>query len=90
MVVWLALLIGMLSGTVFNIITTGGYVFREFSLIRFPRFVICYLLVYGINFMLLELISTWLNSKIYPKPSLHFRWHYYVYFLMVRFVFYSK
>jgi putative flippase GtrA len=88
--VWLALLVGMLSGTVFNFITTGGYVFRELSLVRFPRFVICYLLVYGINFLLIELISIWLNSKILSQAIITFPLALLSYFLMVRFVFSSK
>jgi putative flippase GtrA len=90
MAVWLALLVGMLSGTVFNFITTGGYVFRELSLIRFPRFVICYLLVYGINLMLIELISIWLNSKILSQAIITFPLALLSYFLMVRFVFSAK
>jgi putative flippase GtrA len=90
MAVWLALLVGMLSGTVFNFITTGGYVFRELSLVRFPRFVICYFLVYGINFMLIELISIWLNSKILSQAIITFPLALLSYFLMVRFVFSSK
>ena len=43
-VVWLALLAGMLSGTVFNFFTTGGYVFRELSPRLLPRFIFSYLL----------------------------------------------
>lgn len=88
--VWLALLAGMLSGTVFNFFTTGGYVFRELLLARFPRFVTCYLLVYGINFMLIELISIWLSSKILSQAILTFPLALLSYFLMGRFVFTSK
>lgn len=90
MAVWLALLAGMLSGTVFNFFTTGGYVFRELSLARFPRFVICYLLVYGINLMLIELISTWLSSKILSQAIITFPLALLSYFLMARFVFYRS
>lgn len=90
MAVWLALLVGMLLGTVFNFFTTGGYVFRELSPARFPRFVICYLLVYGINFMLIELVATWLSSKILTQAILVFPMALLSYFLMARFVFSSK
>jgi len=90
MALWLALLVGMLSGTVFNFFTTGGYVFRELSLIRFPRFVACYLLVYGINFMLMELISKWISSKILSQAILTLPLALLSYFLMARFVFYQK
>lgn len=90
LVVWLALLAGMLSGTVFNFFTTGGYVFRQLSLTLFPRFVTCYLLIYGINLMLIEFISLWFNSKILSQAIITFPLALLSYFLMARFVFYSK
>ena len=90
MEVWLALLAGMLSGTLFNFLTTGGYVFRELSIARFPRFVICYLLIYVINFMSLDLLSLWLNNKIVSQAIVTFPLALLSYFLMARFVFSSK
>jgi len=90
MPVWLALLAGMLSGTVFNFFTTGGYVFRELSLAHLPRFVICYLLIYGINFMLIELISIWLSNKILSQAIITPPLALLSYFLMARFVFFTK
>lgn len=90
MAVWLALLTGMLSGTAFNFFTTGGYVFRKLSLSRFPRFVVCYLFVYGINLLLMELITIWLNSKILSQAILIFPLALLSYFFMSRFVFCSK
>jgi putative flippase GtrA len=90
MAVWLALLVGMLSGTVFNFITTGGYVFRDISPPRFPRFVICYFFIYGINLLLIELVSTWLNSKILSQAIITFPLALLSYFMMARFVFSSK
>ena len=88
--VWLALLVGMISGTVFNFFTTGGYVFRELSLNRFPRFVICYLLIYGVNLMLIESFSSWLSSKILSQAIITFPLALLSYFLMARFVFSPK
>lgn len=90
MQVWFALLAGTFLGTVFNFITTGGYAFRELSLPRFPRFAICYLLIYGINFILIELISDWLNDKILSQAILVFPMALLSYVLMVRFVFFTK
>jgi putative flippase GtrA len=90
MAVWLALLVGMLSGTVFNFITTGGYVFRDISPPRFPRFVICYFFIYGINLLLIELVSTWLNSKILSQAIITFPLALLSYFMMARFVLSSK
>lgn len=90
MAVWLALLIGMLLGIVFNFFTTGGYVFRELSPARFPRFVLCYLLVYFINLELIELTLTLLNNKILSQAILVLPMAILSYFLMARFVFSSK
>lgn len=88
--VWLALLVGMLSGMVFNFLTTGGYVFRELSLARFPRFVICYLFVYGINIVLMEIVSNWVGGKILSQAIITFPLALLAYFFMARFVFFSR
>ena len=88
--VWAALLVGTVSGTIFNFFTTGGYVFRELSLARFPRFVICYLLVYGINLAMIELLFMWMNNKILPQAILILPMALLSYLLMGRFVFSSK
>lgn len=88
--VWFALLAGTISGTVFNFFTTGGYVFRELSLRRFPRFLLCYILVYGINLVLIKLLSLWLNNKIVSQAILTFPMALLSYVLMARFVFYSN
>ncbi len=90
MEVWLALLVGMLLGTVFNFFTTGGYVFRELLAARFPRFVLCYLLIYFINLELIELIIPLLGNKILAQAILVFPMAILSYFLMARFVFSSK
>jgi len=88
--VWIALLSGMIAGTVFNFFTTGGYVFRQLALHRFPRFVICYLLIYGVNLMLIEFISPWLSSKILAQAIITPPLAVLSYFLMSRFVFSGK
>lgn len=90
MAVWLALFAGMLLGTVFNFFTTGGYVFRELSPARFPRFILCYLLVYLINLELIELVLTLLNNKIVSQAILVFPMALLSYLLMGRFVFAQK
>jgi len=83
-------LVGTISGTVFNFITTGGYVFRELSLTRFPRFVVCYVLVYGMNLVLLEALSVWLSNKIIAQAILILPMALLSYVLMARFVFVSR
>ena len=85
--VWFALLASMVAGTGFNFFTTGGYVFRELSFTRFPRFIICYLFVYGINLVLIELLSMWLSDKVLSQFILIFPMAVLSYFIMVRFVF---
>lgn len=90
MAVGLALLAGMLSGTLFNFLTTGRYVFRELSIARFPRFVICYLLIYAINFISIELISLWLSNKIVSQAVIAFPIALLSYFLMARLVFFLE
>lgn len=90
MAVWLALLVSMPLGTMFNFFTTGGYVFQELSLARFPRFILCYLLVYFINLELIESILILLNNKILAQAILILPMATLSYFLMARFVFSSK
>lgn len=88
--IWLALFAGTLLGTVFNFFTTGGYVFRDISLHRFPRFVVCYLLLYGVNLVLLEWLSLMLGDKILSQAILILPMALLSFFLMARFVFSAK
>lgn len=88
--VWLALLVGIFCGAVFNFFTTGGYVFREFSFTRFPRFVIFYLFIYGINLKLFELISIWLSNKILSQAIITLPLALFSYVLVAKFVFPKK
>jgi putative flippase GtrA len=53
-VVWIAVFLGMLAGTAFNFLTTGGYVFRDMSLHRLPLFLFFYFAVFAINLVLIE------------------------------------
>lgn len=88
--VWLSLLAGTLAGTVFNFFTTGGYVFRELSLTSFYRFIICYLLVYVINLVLIDLLSKWVGNKIVCQLILTLPMAIFSYLLMARYVFFKK
>ncbi len=84
---WLALLVATVLGIAFNFITTGGYVFREISLVRLPRFVICYLVVYTINLGLIELLLMWLTNRILSQFVLMCPMTVLSYLLMTRFVY---
>lgn len=85
--VWMALMAGMLLGTVFNFFTTGGYAFRQLSAKRYPRFVACYLLVYGVNLLLIEGLSLWISDKLKIQAVLLLPLALLSYFLMSRLVF---
>lgn len=85
--VWVALMVSTITGTLFNFFTTGRYVFREPSLLRFPRFGICYLFIYGLNLTSLEVLSLWLADKIFSQLILLFPIAVLSYFLMSKFVF---
>ena len=85
--VWMALLIGMLLGTVFNFFTTGGYAFRQLSPQRYPRFVACYLLMYSVNLLLIEALSAWISDKLQIQAVLLIPLALLSYFLLARLVF---
>ncbi|RYG10152.1 MAG: hypothetical protein EON92_13245 [Burkholderiales bacterium] len=85
--VWLALLAGMVAGTIFNFFTTGGYAFRQLALTRYPLFAACYLLVYGINLLLIALLSQWLQDKMLVQGLLLIPLALLSYLLMARVVF---
>ena len=85
--VWMALMVGMLVGTVFNFFTTGGYAFRQLSRERYPRFVGCYLLVYGVNLLLIEGLSLWIDDKLKIQAVLLIPLALLSYLLMARLVF---
>jgi putative flippase GtrA len=63
-VAWIAILVGMLAGTAFNFLTTGGYVFRDLSLQRLPLFLLFYLAVFAINLFLLDCLSSFVGNQI--------------------------
>lgn len=88
--VWLALLCGLVCGTVFNFLTTGGYAFRDLGLGRVPRFVLCYLLIYLLNLRLIEWLSLWVGNPILAQGILTPPVAVLAYVLMARFVFLQK
>ena len=85
--VWAALLAGMLLGSVFNFFTTGGYAFRQLSRQKYPRFVLCYLLVYGTNLALIELLLPWTGDPLIAQGILLVPLALLSYVLMARWVF---
>ena len=61
---WFVLLISNLIGMIFNFFTTGGMVFSDLSISRFPRFFICYGAIYLIYLELIDWLDPILNSRI--------------------------
>ena len=61
---WVALLLGLAAGVVFNFLSLGGYAFRDLSLQRLPRFVCSYGVVYVVNLGLLELLRGFIPSAV--------------------------
>ena len=61
---WIVLLISNLIGMIFNFFTTGGVVFSDVSISRFPRFFICYGAIYLIYLELINWLDPILNSRI--------------------------
>jgi len=85
--VWFALMTGMCTGIVFNFFTTSGFVFRDTSTQRVPRFVFCYLLIYAVNYGLINALIRWVDSAIIAQALLTPLIAGLSYFLMARFVF---
>ena len=85
--VWAALLTGLLAGIAFNFVTTGGYVFRDLSRRRFPRFLACYLSIYAINLAGISVLHNWLANHIVSQAILTLPMAALSYFLLGKFVF---
>jgi putative flippase GtrA len=83
----LALLLGLVCGTIFNFFSTGGYVFRDLKLARVPRFLVCYALVYTSNLKLIEWLAPWVGNAIAAQAILTIPIALLTYLLMSRFVF---
>lgn len=88
--VWLALLLGLVCGTIFNFISTGGYVFRDLALGRIPKYLLCYLLVYFLNLKLIDWLLLWVGNAILAQAVLTLPMAVLAYVLMARFVFVKK
>ena len=83
----LALFLGMLAGTIFNFFTTGAYVFRQLTISRYPRFVACYLLVYGFNVLFMNILLMWMSNKLVIQAMLTVPLAALSYWMMSRLVF---
>ncbi|MBC7621518.1 MAG: GtrA family protein [Candidatus Saccharibacteria bacterium] len=87
LLVWEALLVGVLAGLGFNFVTTGGYVFRDLTGRRFLRFTGAYVLIYLVNLGLVVLLSEWMDSAILIQAIITIPMALGSYLLMSKFVF---
>lgn len=87
---WASLLIGTVAGIAFNFLTVGGYVFRQLSARRLPRFIGAYLLVYAVNLALIDWLSGLVDGKIVAQLVLVGPMALLSYVLMAYFVFPDK
>lgn len=83
----LALFLGMLAGTFFNFFTNGAYVFRQLRIALYPRFVACYLLVYGLNVLFMNVFLLWMSNKLIIQAILTIPLAMLSYLIMSRLVF---
>jgi putative flippase GtrA len=65
--IWLALIIGAAAGVAFNFLTIGGYVFKDLSAGRLPRFIMAYVVVYGVNLAALTLLKPLLVNPVWAQ-----------------------
>lgn len=68
--VWAALVFSNVAGVVFNFFTTGGYAFRNRVASRFPFFALAYLVVYGVNWALIQTIKPWVPGAVAAQALL--------------------
>ena len=84
---WTALIGGNIAGSVFNFFTNGHLVFRDLSLSRAPRFLLCYAAVLGINAGLIDLLAPIVDNRIIAQAILTAPMALFSYLLMTKFVF---
>lgn len=85
--VWVALAIGMAAGVAFSFVTMGAYAFRDLSLQRLPRFVLCYGANYLVNLGALDLLHPLVADAIVRQVLLTPPMAVFSYLCLSRFVF---
>lgn len=84
---WVILIVSNVAGIAFNFFTTGGLVFRDISLFRLPRFLICYGLIFVIYLMLIEWLSPICGGRIWAMTIIVLPMAILTYFIQAWFVF---
>ena len=86
---WVALIGSNGAGIIFNFITTGGFVFMDLAIARFPRFAAFYLSLYFLNLLLIKCLVPIVGGAIAAQAILVIPIALLSYFGMARIVFYS-
>lgn len=84
---WVVLIASNLAGIAFNYVTTGGLVFRDMSLGRVPRFLICYGVIFAIYLTLIEWLSPITGGRIWAMAIIVLPMAVLTYFTQTWFVF---
>jgi len=84
---WMVLVASNLAGIAFNFVTTGGLVFRDMSLARVPRFLICYGVIFAIYLQLIQWLSPICGGRIWAMTIIVLPMSVLTYFMQSRFVF---
>jgi putative flippase GtrA len=84
---WMILIASNLAGLAFNFVTTGGLVFRDMSLARVPRFLVCYGVIFVIYLVIIELLSPFTDGRILAMTIIVLPMAALTYLIQARFVF---
>lgn len=84
---WMVLIVSNIATLVFNFFTTGGLVFRDLSVARIPRFLICYGIVFVIYLELILWLTPILGGRILAMGVIVLPVATFTYFLQSWFVF---
>jgi putative flippase GtrA len=84
---WMILIASNLAGLAFNFVTTGGLVFRDMSLARVPRFLICYGVIFVIYLVGIELLTPVTDGRIWAMTIILLPMAALTYLIQSRFVF---
>jgi putative flippase GtrA len=84
---WMVLVVSNIVTITFNFFTTGGLVFREISLTKVPRFLICYGLIFLIYLELIQWLSPIFGGRIWAMTIIVLPMAVLTYFMQSWFVF---
>ena len=84
---FMVLIVSTLASITFNFFTMGGLVFRELGLVRVPRFLISYAVIFIINLELIERLSPVYGGRIWAMAIIVLPMALLSYFIQAWFVF---